>query len=128
MMLQPVAACCRRTKDVQQRVDDLAAYVDHLASASAKAALSAHQASWQRQQQLEAVVKQQAARIQQQAAELEVLRGIAAQQPSCQLPQHQQLQAAQQGGAVLTSSSDSRLQRQFEWHTQVSKRACRTGT
>lgn len=99
-----------QAQGVQQSMDDLASYVDHMASASAKSALSLQQATWQEKQQLESIVKQQSARLQQQAAELEVLRGLARQQGM----QQQLQQPAQQ-----ESAQDSRLQRQLEFHRQV---------
>lgn len=117
---------------MQHSVDDLASYVDHIASASAKSALSLHQTTWQEKQQLEAIVKQQSARLQQQAAELEVLRGLSRQQqqqyqqqPAQEVGgQHcpwqvQQQQSSQQMGAGGVSAQDSRLQRHMEWHKQV---------
>lgn len=100
-------------------MDDLASFVDAMASASAKSALALHQATWREKQQLEAIVKQQAARLQQQAAELDILRGLARQQAT---QQQQQQPSAQYGPAQTSSSSsaqDSRLQRQLEFHQQV---------
>lgn len=86
-------------------MEELASYVDCIASASAKSALALQQATWQEKQQLEALVKQQAARLQQQAEELDVLRSLAAQN-------HHQL--------VLSSTQDVQLQQQLEWHKAVS--------
>jgi hypothetical protein len=107
-----------QAQGVQQSMDDLASYAYHVASSSAKSALSLHQATWQHKQQLEAIVKQQSARLQQQAAELEVLRSLSTQQTT-QLQQQEQPQQSAQQGAGLISSQDSRLQRQVEWQRQV---------
>jgi hypothetical protein len=112
---------------VQQSMDELASFVDAMASASAKSALALHQATWREKQQLEAIVKQQTARLQQQAAELDVLRGLARQQATQQQQQQhiQQQQPSGQCGPAQTinnsssSSQDSRLQRQLEFHQQV---------
>jgi hypothetical protein len=108
-----------QAQGVQQSMDDLASYVDHVASSSAQSALSLHQATWQEKQQLEAIVKQQSARLQQQAAELEVLRGLARQQTTQQQQQQEQPQQSAQQVSGVISSQDSRLQRQLEWHRQV---------
>jgi len=86
-------------------MEELASYVDCMASASAKSALELQQATWQEKWQLDTIVKQQAARLQQQAEELDVLRSLAAQS-------HQQL--------VLSNTQDVQLQQQLEWHKAVS--------
>lgn len=101
----------------QPLVDDLASYVDHVASARAQSALELHRSTWQEKQQLDALVKQQSARLQQQAAELEVLRGLARQQQPAQTVQQQP--QLQQQGAGFSSTQDSRLQRLMDLHKQV---------
>jgi hypothetical protein len=100
---------------MQRSLDELASYVDHIASTSAKSALALQQATWEEKQQLELVVKQQSARLQQQAAQLEVLRGLAQQQ----LPPLPPPLAGSSSSSSAALWQDARLQQQLEWHKQV---------
>lgn len=111
---------------LQNRVDDLAAYVDFMATAEAKAAQELHSTTWRDKQRLEGLVQQQAAQLHQQTAELEVLRGL---QCSQQQQQHSGSDMLQVGAKLQQHMEFQKAARKAcDSDPAAAPAACRAGT